>query len=93
MDLVYKYSYGTEDVLGASIQIYKEVNNYYNLVAEFITCNLETQPKITTIYKVISRDEVEEVDELQHMIIKKYDIKILANCNPPPEKLFLIKNI
>ena len=87
-ELIYRYSYGTEDILGAEIKIYKEENFEYTLIAEFTLFNKIALPKIKTIYKILIYEEKEQ--EEHGLITVKYKIKILAIGNPRPEKLFII---
>jgi len=89
---VYKYIYGNEDLLGASIIIYKIGNtNEYIIDAEFSSFDMKYQPKYFTVYKVITYDKEEIIDEKVGMITIKHKLKINAPCNPPPETIVQFK--
>jgi len=91
MELIYKYSYGSEDLLGACIKIFKyqEHNDIYTIEACFNTFYDMAIPIIKSNYVIMEYKEETSIDEIQ-MITKNINMKILACCNPPPEKLFYI---
>lgn len=89
---VYKYSYGNEDLLRASIIIYKIGNtNEYIIDAEFSSFDMKYQPKYFTVHKVITYDKEEITDEETGTITIKHKLKINAPCNPPPETIVKFK--
>jgi hypothetical protein len=91
IELIYKYSYGSEDLLGACIKIFKyqQNNDIYTIEACFNTFYEIAIPIIKSNYVIMKYKEETSIDEIQ-MITKNINITILAHCNPPPEKLFYI---
>lgn len=85
-DLIYKYSYGDEDLLGALVKIYKiGYSDEYIVEAEFTSFDMNVQPTYYTTHTVVSYDK-ESVDDEQLTTIKHL-LKINAKCNPPPETI------
>ena len=88
-ELIYKYNYGSEDILSGEIIIYKQENSEYILYAKFMLFNKISLPKIKTIYEILTYETNEIKDEHEIFTIK-YKIKILGINNPRPEELFII---
>lgn len=86
-DLIYKYSYGDEDVLGSEIKIFRKGNNdEYIVDAEFIMFNDNLQPTLHTSHTIVTHDKDTNTDS-EDLITIKHKIKIIAKCNPPPETI------
>lgn len=86
-DLVYKYSYGDIDLLGALIKIYKiGYTDEYIVEAEFTSFEMNVQPTYYTTHTVVSYDKEESVDDEQLTTIK-HKLNIIAHLNPPPETI------
>ena len=92
MNLIYDYSYGNEDLLGACIKIYKhQTPEVYTIDACFEAFNEIAFPIIKSVYVIMEYKESISIDEINlKMITKKINITILAYCNPRPENLFII---
>ena len=73
MELVYKYEFGNECVVGTSITLYKN-DNIYDLI-------------------VVQYSFEEKFMATEYSMLKKtIKMKIEANLNPPPEKVFTLVN-
>lgn len=93
MELVYKYSFGNEDVR-SEIMVFKTGTDSYQI--HFYQEGFDSNhfKKIKTSFEELSRSiktEKEFVgDELSMPIVKTIVIKIKAVCDPPPETLFTL---
>lgn len=89
--LVYKYCYGDEYVLGTSIYIYKHTDssNLYDLEITFDVFDKEMEPKIKSYYEIISH-QINETIKDDIILSIQHKIQITAVCNPPPETLISI---
>lgn len=88
-EIVYKYSYGDEDTLGAYITVMKCDGDEYLIIFNQIGINDTIFSDLRTEYTVITRDCYTRIDEFD-MVIKTIEMKIEAKNNPKPESLFQI---
>lgn len=90
MELVYKYEFGNECVVGTSITLYKN-NNIYDLIVVQYSFEEKFMATITSDYNIISENSVTEEMTTEYSMLKKtIKMKIEANLNPPPEKVFTL---
>lgn len=91
MTLIYKHSYGTMDLLGAQIEIFKD-GEYRILNACFESVSLESLPDVTvgSLHTIVSFNKKIEIsdDNQFDMYTKTYKIVIRTTDNPRPEDLF-----
>lgn len=90
MELVYKYNYGNEELLGACIVINKhDKDDLYTLSIQLSACEDEHIPIVSSTSKIITHDKSRFVDEIG-IITMSHRMVIHAPCNPPPETLWVL---
>lgn len=93
--LMYYYSYGSEDILNSTITVTKIKNEVYEiiLVQESLEPNFD---KLETDHKIVTKDShIDFINVNENLLMYKNTTNMIVKAinNPSPEKLFRINEI
>lgn len=96
MELIYRYTYDDEDMLGLTINIYQNRyrKDHYTLIMKQEALNKKYFKEISSKYKVIyKKNEItkNKITSDLYMYIMNTKMEIQTYINVPPEKLFTLK--
>ena len=96
MELVYKYGFGDEDLLGAEIRIYRhggDGGDVYTIEGDFDSFDAASIPKLATPYKLAypATTTTKLRDEYDGILHVHHRLTVIASCNPPPETLYILQ--
>ena len=92
MEVIYKWEFGDEEILGSSIIISKmlEENLYQLDFTQHGTGNYWRDIEVKN-HQVITKNVKDSNDE--YLCIRHMTLIIKAKCNSPPEELFTLSNM